>query len=40
MLKQHQQLCEEAVTPAVTTMPRPAPALAVSCVRIGHPMLI
>jgi hypothetical protein len=40
MLKQHQQLWKEVVTPAVTAMPRSAPVLADRCVRIGHPILI
>ena len=40
MLKQHQQLCKESVTPAVTTMPCSAPVLAFGCMRIGHPRLI
>jgi len=40
MLKQHQQLWKEAVTPAVTAMPCSAPVLAFGCMRIGYPMMI
>jgi hypothetical protein len=40
MLKQHPQQQEEAVTPAVTTIPHSAPVIAFGCVRLGHPMLV